>query len=78
MEKDCNMSCPEDFVRRFFRPELCPAAIEAKYNAYLFASSVTSHHQLRFCPGVDCRMIFHAENPKPRRVQCTSCNFVSW
>uniref|UniRef100_H2YY24 RBR-type E3 ubiquitin transferase n=1 Tax=Ciona savignyi TaxID=51511 RepID=H2YY24_CIOSA len=72
MEQKCNLLCHFDFVRQFYTLPQDPS-LEAAYNAHLFRISVSSHYQLRFCPGVDCTYVIYGETPKPRKVQCTGC-----
>ncbi|XP_078485899.1 E3 ubiquitin-protein ligase ARIH2 isoform X1 [Ciona intestinalis] len=72
MESECTLLCHPDFVKQFY-PVNQDSALEVAYKTHLFRISVSSHYQLRFCPGVDCTSVIYGEKPKPRKVQCQTC-----
>ena len=80
MNESCNLLCPQDFVEGFLSDKSTHQGKKVLdlYRKFLFEKSVTAHYQLRFCPGVDCRTIFFADSPKPRRVHCKSCKSTCW
>ena len=80
METDCDLLCPDDFITDilFGQGSGKNDDVIAAYKDHLIRLAVSTHHQLRHCPGVDCTRIMFAEVPKPRKVTCTACRTQSW
>ena len=37
-----------------------------------------SHHLLRWCPGVNCSIVFQVKENLPKRVTCSTCTTSCW
>ncbi|VDK45253.1 unnamed protein product [Anisakis simplex] len=70
MASECALLCPEDFVMEVLSDR---NDLRAKYKEFVFRDLVTSHPELRFCPGRDCQMIVMAKSQKAKRVTCVKC-----
>ncbi|XP_046983563.1 potential E3 ubiquitin-protein ligase ariadne-2 isoform X1 [Schistocerca americana] len=69
MAKDCDVLAPEDFVlSQVSRP-----ATRERYQQFAFRDYVKSHPEFQFCPGLNCRAVVRAKEPRAKRVQCSSC-----
>lgn len=71
MAKECNLLCPSDLIEQFINndPDLL-----ARFKRRHRDACISSHHQLRFCPGADCPTVLYAAEPKARRVECNECH----
>eukprot|EP00095_Tigriopus_kingsejongensis_P002299 maker-scaffold1442_size41114-snap-gene-0.20 protein:Tk02299 transcript:maker-scaffold1442_size41114-snap-gene-0.20-mRNA-1 annotation:"GH21451" len=72
MSNQCHMLATEDFIVRHVRKP----NILAKYHDAVFHENVRSHAQLRFCPGLNCTMVFRCVKPQNKRCICSLCQAV--
>lgn len=52
MAQDCEVRAPEDFVLS----HVAKPSLRERYQQFMFKDHVTSHPQLRFCPGPNCQV----------------------
>lgn len=69
MAQECGLLAPEDFVLSL----LSRFALRERYQKFAFRDYVTSHPELRFCPGPNCNVIFRSKEPKAKRTVCDHC-----
>lgn len=73
MDVKCNLQCPNDFIEQFLLSNSDGKKLLMQYNKYFKKLAITNHHQLRFCPGIDCDMVCYAKVVKARQATCIEC-----
>ncbi|XP_065830017.1 potential E3 ubiquitin-protein ligase ariadne-2-like [Oscarella lobularis] len=66
---DASCSFPLDSIEDLVEE----SSLKAEYWKHFLSKCVTSHPLLRWCPGVDCRVIIKVAVSKPRNVICKEC-----
>lgn len=69
MQDKCACRVPEEFVLECLNDE----QMKSKFQELILMDYVVTHPELRFCPGVDCRVVIQADTPSARRVNCAEC-----
>ncbi|XP_067133598.1 potential E3 ubiquitin-protein ligase ariadne-2-like [Centruroides vittatus] len=69
MQQKCHILVLEDFVINILSSPL----LKEKYKKLIFSECISSHPELRFCPGSDCSIVIRAKEVKSKRVICSSC-----
>ncbi|XP_053214508.1 potential E3 ubiquitin-protein ligase ariadne-2-like [Panonychus citri] len=69
MASKCHELIPEEFALECIRKN----CLREKYKKFAFTEYVTSHPELRFCPGLNCNIIIRAQENKSKRVICVQC-----
>ncbi|XP_019633325.1 PREDICTED: E3 ubiquitin-protein ligase ARIH2-like isoform X1 [Branchiostoma belcheri] len=70
MWSDCRLITTEDFALSILKND--PVTLR-RYQQFAFNDYVKGHHQLRWCPGPDCDVMFMAPQPLGRKVECKKC-----
>jgi ariadne-2 len=65
----CSVHVSLEMVRALLSSEPCLS----KYHTFALAEFVQSHHLLRWCPGVNCSIVFQVKENLPKRVTCSTC-----
>ncbi|CAG9817003.1 unnamed protein product [Phaedon cochleariae] len=72
MARECKVLAPEDFVlKHLHRPNM-----REKYQQFSFQDYVKSHPELKFCPGPNCSIVVHSQEPKAKRTTCSQCKTI--
>ncbi|XP_055630830.1 potential E3 ubiquitin-protein ligase ariadne-2 [Toxorhynchites rutilus septentrionalis] len=69
MEQRCEVRVPEDLVLNLLNKPM----VRERYQQFAFADYVKSHPELRFCPGLNCKIIIRSTDISPKKATCKSC-----
>jgi ariadne-2 len=70
----CSVIATEDFVLSL----LAAPQLKERYVRHAFSDYVKSHPEMKFCPGLNCKIIIRAKENKGKRIVCSSCKTTFW